>query len=104
MGAGNIGQLGQGRLRAAARPLVVASLAKFALKPALAFAACWALAIAPPLASVLVVFMALPTAPSSYILARQMGGDHALMAAIISGQTVLAFLTLPRTLWLLRLA
>lgn len=93
-----------GRLRSAARPLVVASLAKFALKPALAFAACWALAIAPPLASVLVVFMALPTAPSSYILARQMGGDHALMAAIISGQTVLAFLTLPLTLWLLRLA
>ena len=37
-------------------------------------------------------------------LARQMGGDHALMAAIISGQTVLAFLTLPLTLWLLRLA
>jgi len=38
---------------------------------------------------------ALPTATSSYILARQLGGDAPLMAAIVSGQTLLAVATIP---------
>lgn len=44
------------------------------------------------------LFAALPTATSAYILARQLGGDARSMAAIITGQTLLAMLTLP--LWL----
>ncbi|WP_110685735.1 AEC family transporter [Salinicola aestuarinus] len=47
---------------------------------------------------VALLFAALPTATSAYILARQLGGDASLMAAIITGQTLLAGLTLP--LWL----
>jgi hypothetical protein len=38
---------------------------------------------------------AVPTAAASYILARQHGGDAPLMAAIITGQTIIAALTLP---------
>lgn len=44
---------------------------------------------------VLVIFHALPTAPSAYILARQMGGDARLMAGILTTQTALAIITLP---------
>lgn len=42
-----------------------------------------------------VLFTALPTATSSYLLARQMGGDAETMAAIITAQTGLALITLP---------
>ncbi|MBB5022081.1 AEC family transporter [Desulfurispira natronophila] len=44
---------------------------------------------------IVVLFAALPTAPSAYILARQLGGDTTLMASIITIQTALAALTLP---------
>jgi predicted permease len=36
-----------------------------------------------------------PTAPSAYILARQLGGDTEAMASIITFQTLLAFLAMP---------
>ena len=48
--------------------------------------------------TVAVLFNALPCAASAYILSRQMGGDHPLMAAIITVQTLLAALTLPLVL------
>jgi malonate transporter and related proteins len=38
---------------------------------------------------------AVPTAAASYILAKQHGGDAPLMAAIITGQTIIAACTLP---------
>ncbi|MFC0337359.1 hypothetical protein SAMN05421848_1856 [Kushneria avicenniae] len=44
---------------------------------------------------VALLFAALPTATSAYILARQLGGDAELMAAIITGQTLLAMLVMP---------
>lgn len=46
-------------------------------------------------AAVLLIFAALPTASSAYILARQMGGDAPLMAAIITLQTLLAMISMP---------
>ena len=45
--------------------------------------------------NVLVLFHALPTAPSAYILARQLGGDARLMTGILTTQTALSILTLP---------
>lgn len=47
------------------------------------------------------LFAALPTAPSAYILARLLGGDAELMAAVITAQTVLSMFTLPLVLLLL---
>lgn len=41
---------------------------------------------------------AAPTATSSYTLARQLGGDAPLMAAIMTIETALAFVTLPVTI------
>lgn len=48
-----------------------------------------------------VLFMALPTASSAYIMARQMGGDAPLMASITTTQHVASVLTLPVILALL---
>jgi predicted permease len=44
---------------------------------------------------------AVPGAPSSYILARQLGGDAPLMANITTAQTLAAMLTMPISLWVL---
>ncbi|HEX5844512.1 MAG TPA: AEC family transporter [Pseudomonas sp.] len=51
--------------------------------------------------SVLVLFFALPTAPTAYVLTRQLGGDSQLMAGIITLQTLLAAASLPLLLLLL---
>lgn len=42
-----------------------------------------------------------PTASSSYILARQLGGDADLMASIITASTLSAMVTMPLMMWLL---
>ena len=44
--------------------------------------------------SILIIFASMPTAPSAYILARQLGGDTKLMSSLISVQTLLAIITL----------
>jgi malonate transporter len=51
--------------------------------------------------SIAVLFNALPTATSSYILASQYGGDAKLMASIISVETLLSMMTLSGVLALL---
>ncbi|MFC0711020.1 AEC family transporter [Azorhizophilus paspali] len=52
--------------------------------------------------TVLILFFALPTAPSAYVLTRQLGGDGHLMAGLITLQTLLAAASLPLVLTLLR--
>ncbi len=44
--------------------------------------------------AVLVVFGSMPTAPSSYILARQLGGDLKLMSAIITLEILLSIISI----------
>ena len=51
-----------------------------------------------PAAVAALLFQTLPTASSSYIMARQLGGDAPLMAGIIATQTLLASIALPLTL------
>lgn len=51
---------------------------------------------------VLVLFFGLPTAPTAYVLTRQLGGDGHLMAGLITLQTLLAAASLPLVLFLLR--
>jgi len=45
--------------------------------------------------SVIFLFALLPTAPSAYILARQLNGDAPFMAAIITLQTLVAMVSMP---------
>ncbi len=84
--------------RAAARPLVVASACKLLALPALAIAALKGFGVGGLTATVAVLFAALPTSATSYVMARQLGGDHALMAGIITVETALAVVTLPAIL------
>jgi malonate transporter len=88
-------------IRGARNALAAASLAKLAVLPALTWAACRWLGVDPLATAVCTLFNALPASPSSYVMARQMGGDHLLMAAILTLQTMLAALTLPVLLSLL---
>jgi predicted permease len=44
--------------------------------------------------AILVLFFALPTAPTAYVLTRQLGGDSHLMAGIITFQTLLSAISL----------
>ncbi|GGX84770.1 transporter [Litchfieldella qijiaojingensis] len=75
-----------------------ANLVKLLLMPALVLALTVPLGLDPVSRDIALLFAALPTATSAYILARQLGGDAELMAALITGQTLLAMVTLP--LWL----
>ncbi|MDT8893485.1 AEC family transporter [Halomonas sp. I1] len=75
-----------------------ANLAKLALMPALVLGLALILRLDPVSRDIVLLFAALPTATSAYILARQLGGDAELMAALITGQTLIAMATLP--LWL----
>lgn len=81
------------------RGVWVASLVKLGLMPAMVWMLALLLGLDPTSRDVALLFAALPTATSAYILARQMGGDAELMAALITGQTLLAMFTLPA--WLI---
>lgn len=70
---------------------------KLAVKPAIALGLGSALGLAGLPLQVLVLFAALPTASSAYILAMRMGGDGAAVAWLISAGTLASMLTLP--LW-----
>ena len=84
------------------KPTIKASFAKFALMPLVTAAACLWFGLDARSATVAVLFQALPTASSSYIMARQLGGDAGLMAGIITFQTALAMVTLPIALLLMQ--
>jgi len=81
--------------------ILATSALKLIALPLLTAVACRLLGVSGLPATIAVLFGALPGAPSSYILARQMGGDAPLMASIITVETALACLTLPAVLsWL----
>ncbi|MDN3556049.1 AEC family transporter [Halomonas maura] len=80
------------------RGVWAANLVKLVLMPAAVLGLALLFDLDPVSRDVALLFAALPTATSAYILARQLGGDAELMAALITGQTLLAMLTLP--LWL----
>jgi predicted permease len=44
---------------------------------------------------IVAICAAVPTSPSAYVMARQMGGDAPLLAQIITLQTILAAVTMP---------
>ena len=66
--------------------------------PAITYAAALWLELSPLQMQIAVMFAALPTASSAYVLAVRMGGDGPLVAFLISASTMLSLFTLP--LWL----
>lgn len=88
-------------LRADGSALAATSFARLVVMPVLAVAVGFVFGLGGVEALVLVVFAAIPTAPTAYVLTRQLGGDGTLMAGIVTAQTMAAVLTIPLMLWLL---
>jgi malonate transporter len=66
----------------------------------LMFGGAWLFGIDGVPLTVAVIAGAVPTATSSYVLARQMGGDAPLMANLITVQVIVSVITLPVMIWL----
>lgn len=77
------------------RAVLLACALKLAIYPLMLFAAAKLWGLGPLETKVMVLWGAMPTASASYILARQMGGDAPLAAAIVTVSTILAFVTVP---------
>ena len=69
--------------------------------PALAAGVAWAVGLTGTEGLVLVVFAAIPTAATAYVLTQQLKGDGALMAGLVTAQTMMSVATIPAMLWLL---
>jgi len=82
-------------------PLLVTSLVQFGVKPIAAWTLASYFGLTGVAASIAVLLFAVPTAPSAFILSRQLGGDHVTMATIITLQSGISFISLPITLTLL---
>lgn len=81
------------------QPAVFIAVAfKLILYPVLVLGAALALGLDGQQLSYLALCAAVPTAMNGYVLARQMGGDAELYAAITTIQTVAAFFTIPLVL------
>jgi predicted permease len=81
-------------LRGQVGTLVGNSLIRLLLMPALAFLIARAMTLPTIETAIFVLFFALPTAPTAYVLARQLGGDSHLMAGLITFQTLLSSVSL----------
>ena len=73
---------------------------KLMVMPAVTWGLCTAFGVPPLAMAVAVIFMALPTAATSYVMARAMGGDAPLMAAITTTEHIVSIATLPVWVWL----
>ena len=78
--------------------LLLPSAAKLLIFPLLTYSACHLLQVDPGTSRILLLYAAIPTAMSSYLLAGQLGGDSETMAQIISLQIIIAAFTLPLVL------
>ncbi|WP_207261865.1 AEC family transporter [Desulfovibrio sp. Huiquan2017] len=88
-------------LGASTLPVALASLAHLVALPLAAYGCARLFGVSGPAVTTALIYTAIPVSVSAFILARQMGGDHEVMALIITAQTVLSALTMPFVLALL---
>lgn len=94
IGAGlRLGDLWQPRVA-----LILPVILKLMLFPTLLIGAATAFGVTGEQLSYLALCAAVPTAMNGYLLARQLGGDAELYAAVTTVQTVVSFLTIPAVL------
>lgn len=84
-----------GALRASFAKVATASAMRLVLAPLLVYSACILTGAGSLATAVAVGIASTPTAAAGYTLAREMGGDARLMAAIITATTALSFITMP---------
>lgn len=76
-------------------PVLLSALLKMLVLPLITLAALRLLGLGSTAQAIGFLYALLPCSASSYVLARQMGGDAPLMASVISLQTVLAMASMP---------
>jgi malonate transporter and related proteins len=82
-------------LGGAMKPLFISSIIKLFIFPLLAYALCQIAGQGASVTMVITIIASLPTASSAYILSRELGGDSKTMAAIITGHTLFAMISMP---------
>ena len=81
-------------IKSAKKDLTVTMIAKFIVLPLIIYILAISFSLDNLMIAILVLFAIMPTAPSSFILARQLGGDLPLITSIITVQTIVAALFL----------
>ena len=76
-------------------PTAIACVAKMLVLPVTVYMIAVYYNLSPVLTTAAVIFASVPTSSTAYALAKYMGGDAPLMAAIISLQTMLAVIVIP---------
>lgn len=76
-------------------PLIISCVLKLAIFPLIVYLVSDYFDFSTTEKIVLVIFGCVPTAVSSYTLAKQLGGETELMTSIITLQTALSFITIP---------
>lgn len=89
-------------MQASTVPVLISSVGKLLLFPLVIVGLAQLVGLSDQETFIAVIFGAVPTAAGAYTLARQMGGDAPLMAAIVTIQTCLCFITLPLTIEIVR--
>jgi malonate transporter and related proteins len=84
-----------GELRAAPGLAAAFMTVRHALLPAIAIGLTAALALSPEQRVIVVLFAALPTASSAYVLAARMGGNGPYVAGLVTLSTLLGMLSVP---------
>lgn len=74
--------------------LIVSNVAKLILLPLIIVLFASFFNISGTTLAIIIIFGTMPTATSSYILSKQLGGDSSLMSSIISVQTIVSILTI----------
>ncbi|PHR68843.1 MAG: transporter [Arcobacter sp.] len=70
--------------------ITISTFAKLVLTPLIMYFMAQTFSLNSQMTAILVIFAVLPTAPSSFVLARQLGGDITLMSSVITVQTLLS--------------
>ena len=82
-------------LKPSGRVLGLTSIVKLMVLPGLTYIACQAFGVTGLAVTISVMYASLPNSATSYVLARQMGGNTKLLAGSITASTLLAMLTMP---------
>ena len=82
-------------ISSAITPIIIANVLKLLVFPIVVFFVAKSMNLSLLETTIAVIFAAVPTAASSYTLAKQFGGDTQLMTSIITIQVALSFITLP---------
>ena len=82
-------------LRARPLPVGVACVMKLAIAPLVMWSLAKGMGVSPVIAAIAAGVGSTPTAAAGYTMARELGGDAKLMAAIVTATTLLSFITMP---------